>query len=166
MRNSRNAQVTVFFSLQVDEALAQVDIDEARLQGAAQVVLDQHARAGSLSIVIQASGAALNRQHRSVDAPTDVLAFPAASLPEPIAAEAQYFGDIVIGLDYAAARARKCGSDLGDTVCLLVAHATLHLLGYGHETAAERAIMWAAQAEALRQLGIDAGIVARYGGDV
>ena len=93
-----------------------------------------------------------------------VLDFPAASLPNEIAAENRYLGDIVIALDYAAARARASGTDLGDVLCLLVAHATLHLLGYAHGTAIEREIMWAAQAQAFRKLGIDAGLATRYGG--
>ena len=153
-------------TLQIDGHFSAVAIEEARLLRAAQLVLEQQSQSGCLSIVIQASAAvaALNRQHRGLDAPTDVLAFPAARLPEPITAEAPYLGDIVIALDYARARARASGSDLGDTLCLLVVHATLHLLGYAHETAAERASMWAAQAQALRELEIDAQLVAQYGG--
>lgn len=152
-------------SLQIDQQFA---LDEARLIRAAQIVLDQQSGSGCLSIIIQDSAAvaALNRQHRDQDSPTDVLAFPAASLPAEIAAEERYLGDIVIALDYAIAHAAASGTDLGDTLCLLIAHATLHLLGYEHGTAAEREIMWAAQAQALRKLGIAAELVAQYGGDV
>lgn len=150
-------------SLQIDQQFA---IDEARLNRAAHVVLEQQSASGCLSIVVQDSAAvaALNRQHRGIDSPTDVLAFPAASLPNEIAAENRYLGDIVIALDYARARAGASGTDLGDVLCLLVAHATLHLLGYAHGTAIEREIMWAAQAQALRKLDIDADLATRYGG--
>ncbi|MCY4146715.1 MAG: rRNA maturation RNase YbeY [Chloroflexi bacterium] len=149
--------------LRLDQQLA---IDETRLIRAAHIVLEQHDKAGCLSIVIQDSVAvaALNRQHRSLDSPTDVLAFPAASLPKEIAAESHYLGDIVIALDYVAARAGSSGTDLADTLCLLIAHATLHLLGYAHKTKTERASMWAAQARALRKLGIDDSLVTQYGG--
>lgn len=150
-------------SLQIDRQFA---CDKARLIRAAQVVLDQQAEAGCLSIIIgdRAAVQALNRQHRGLDSPTDVLAFPAASLPAEIAAEERYLGDIVIALDYAIARADSSGTNRGDTVCLLVVHATLHLLGYTHDTTAERENMWAAQAQALRDLGIAAELVAQYGG--
>lgn len=150
-------------SLQVDQQFA---IDKARLIRAAHIVLEQHSETGCLGIIIQDSAAvaALNRQHRGLDSPTDVLAFPAASLPKEIAAENHYLGDIMIALDYVTARARASGTDLGAALCLLVAHATLHLLGYAHGTATEREIMWAAQARALRKLGIDDGIVTQYGG--
>lgn len=150
-------------SLQIDQQFA---IDEARLNRAAHVVLEQQSASGCLSIVVQDSAAlaALNRQHRGIDSPTDVLAFPAASLPNEITAENRYLGDIVIALDYARARARASGTDLGDVLCLLVAHATLHLLGYAHGTAIEREIMWVAQAKALRKLDIDASLATRYGG--
>lgn len=150
-------------SLQIDQQFA---IDEARLNRAAHIVLEQQSASGCLSIVVQDSAAlaALNRQHRGIDSPTDVLAFPAASLPNEIAAENRYLGDIVIALDYAAARARASGTDLGDVLCLLVVHATLHLLGYAHGMAIEREIMWAAQAKALRKLDIDASLATRYGG--
>lgn len=133
---------------------------------AAHAVLEQHSETGCLGIVIQDSVAvaALNRQHRGSKSPTDVLAFPAASLPEEIAGENHYLGDIVIALDYVTARAAANGTDLGATLCLLVVHATLHLLGYAHGTATEREIMWAAQTRALRKLGIDASLVTQYGG--
>lgn len=151
-------------SLQVDQQFA---IDEARLIRAAHTVLEQHSEAGSLGIIIQDSAAvaALNRQYRGSNLPTDVLAFPAASLPKEIAAENHYLGDIVIALDYVTTRAAANGTDLGATLCLLVVHATLHLLGYAHGTATEREIMWAAQTRALRKLDIDASLVTQYSGD-
>ncbi|MCY4464524.1 MAG: rRNA maturation RNase YbeY [Chloroflexi bacterium] len=150
-------------SLQIDQ---QVAIDKARLIRAVHIVLEQQSETGCLSIVIQDSEAvaALSRQHRGVNSPTDVLAFPAANLPQEIAAKSRYLGDIVIALDYATARAAASGTDLGDILCLLVVHATLHLLGFVHGTVVEREIMWAAQGKALRKLGIDAGLVTQYGG--
>ncbi len=150
-------------SLQADQ---QVAIDKARLIRAARTVLELHAQAGCLGIVIQDSAAvaALNRQHRGSHSPTDVLAFPAASLPKEIAGEKPYLGDIVIALDYVTAQAAANGTDLGATLCLLVVHATLHLLGYMHDTATEREIMWAAQARALRKLELEASLATQYGG--
>ncbi len=149
------------------QAIGQFAIDAARLNRAAQIVLDAQSASGCLSIIVQDSAAvaALNRQHRGIDSPTDVLAFPAANLPKEIAAEDRYLGDIVIALDYAQARAERSGVELGDVLCLLVVHATLHLLGYEHGTAVEREKMWAAQAQALQELDIAGDLVSKYAGD-
>ena len=142
------------------------DINAASLIRAASVTLERQSQSGELCIVIQDSAAVadLNRQHRAIDAPTDVLSFPAANLPDDIAGETAYLGDIVIAHDCTAAQARKSGVDFQAALCLLVVHATLHLLGFAHDTPGERDAMWAAQADALGALGIDRELAARYGG--
>ena len=142
------------------------DIDAASLIRAAAMTLEQRSQQGELSIVIHdaAAVAELNRQHRGIDALTDALSFPAAKLPDEIAGETAYLGDIVIARDYTAAQARKNGVDVDDALCLLVVHATLHLLGYEHDTRAARDEMWAAQAEAMNALGLDSDLAAQYGG--
>ena len=150
-------------ALQNDQPLP---VDEARLTLAARIMLDSHAtRAAGLTIVIQdaAAVAALNQQHRGINAPTDVLSFPAPALPDAID-DKGYLGDIVIALDYAAAQAQASGAAVGDALCLLVAHGVLHLLGYDHDTNSAREAMWQAQAEGLRRLGIDPDLPSRYGG--
>ncbi|MAS35651.1 MAG: rRNA maturation RNase YbeY [Anaerolineaceae bacterium] len=137
-------------------------VDATRLQEAAQVVLDQEAASDAgLTIVItdDAAVAALNRQYRGVDAPTDVLSFPA---DEPMVDEPDgppYLGDLIIAYPYAQAQAAREAHDLADSLALLVAHGTLHLLGYDHDTAARRAEMWAAQDTALTTLRIPLEIV-------
>jgi probable rRNA maturation factor len=143
---------------------AHFTLDAARLQQAAQTVLAQHAVEvdTTLTIVITSDDAVrvLNKQHRKIDAPTDVLSFPADPLPPEFADdEAPYLGDLVIAFPYASAQADRENHDLGDSLCLLVAHGTLHLLGYDHDTPKNRAKMWAAQAKALQALGIDEAIV-------
>ena len=137
-------------------------VDATRLQEAAQVVLDQEAVADAgLTIVItdDAAVAALNRQYRGVDAPTDVLSFPADNPMVDEDDEPPYLGDLIIAYPYAQAQAAREGHDLADSLALLVAHGTLHLLGYDHDTAAHRAEMWAAQDTALTTLRIPLEIV-------
>lgn len=145
-------------------------IDSLRLQAAAQVVIDRHEvdAASSLSIVISTNEAVhtLNLQHRGVDAPTDVLSFPADPLPEELLAEMDedeeeppYLGDLVIAYPYASQQATSLKHDLGNSLALLVVHGTLHLLGYDHDTPENRAEMWEEQAEVLEALGIDTSIV-------
>jgi probable rRNA maturation factor len=138
-------------------------IDEARLQTAAAVALAAHdvQAQSSLTIVIADNEfiAALNRQYRQVDAPTDVLSFPADAPPVDILEEAPYLGDLIVAYPYASAQAAREGHDLSDSLALLIVHGTLHLLGYDHDTAANKATMWAAQETALCALHISPAIV-------
>ncbi|RME87173.1 MAG: rRNA maturation RNase YbeY [Anaerolineae bacterium] len=98
---------------------------------------------------------ALNREYLGVDAPTDVLAFPANETdPET---GAPYLGDVLISVPRAAAQATTRGHPLVAEVQLLVVHGVLHLLGYDHASAEEKARMWAAQAEVLERLGVVLG---------
>jgi probable rRNA maturation factor len=97
----------------------------------------------------------LNARYRGVDAPTDVLSFPAENedLP-PGLEEDPYLGDILIAYPYTAAQASQDGHNLGDMLILLAVHGALHLLGFDHDSAEHQAAMWAAQAELLKALGV------------
>jgi probable rRNA maturation factor len=68
----------------------------------------------------------LNRRYRRMDAPTDVLAFPAESRA--------LLGDIVISVPYASRQARRRGESPAREIDRLLLHGLLHLSGYDHET--------------------------------
>jgi probable rRNA maturation factor len=94
----------------------------------------------------------LNHNFLGVDAPTDVLSFPASeSDPETGAA---YLGDILISIPRAAQQAQAAGHPLEAEVQLLVVHGVLHLLGHDHAEAEEKALMWNEQAKVLERLGL------------
>lgn len=94
----------------------------------------------------------LNRDHLGINAPTDVLAFPASETdPET---GALYLGDILISVARAQAQAEAEGHPLESELQLLVVHGVLHLLGHDHAQAEEKAQMWKAQAEILKELGL------------
>ena len=94
----------------------------------------------------------LNRDYLGIDAPTDVLSFPASETdPET---GARYIGDILISIPCARAQADAAGHPLESEVQLLVVHGVLHLLGHDHAQAEEKARMWKAQAEILERLGL------------
>jgi len=99
----------------------------------------------------------LNREYLGVDAPTDVLSFPASETdgseidPET---GARYIGDILISVPYAAKGAAKAGHPLESELQLLVVHGVLHLLGHDHAKPKEKTKMWKAQAEILKSLGL------------
>lgn len=94
----------------------------------------------------------LNRDFLGVDAPTDVLSFPASE--EDPETGASYLGDIVISIPRAAQQALAGGHPLEAEVQLLVVHGVLHLLGHDHAEAEEKALMWNEQAKVLERLGL------------
>ena len=136
-------------------------VDAARLEQAAETVLSQQqARPGSaLTVVVSDDDtvADLNRRFRQVDAPTDVLSFP-ADIPA-FGDEPAYLGDIIIAYPYAARQAELEGHDVAESLMVLVVHGVLHLLGYDHGTPEARATMWAAQEAAVLALRIPPEIV-------
>ena len=142
----------------------QFQIDEAGLRLAIQTVINRHdidAESG-VTVVFTTDEAVheLNKDHRGVDAPTDVLSFPADPLPPELTEEeAPYSGDLVIAYPYASSQAKRLKHPLNDSLALLVIHGTLHLLGYDHDTPENRAEMWAEQSAALKKIGIDDSIV-------
>ena len=138
-------------------------VDEACLRQAinATLQLTQHDGAAALSVVItdNAQVQALNLQYRGIDAPTDVLSFPSDIPAMPDADDLPYLGDLVIAYPYAEAQAKREGHAMVDSLCLLVIHGTLHLLGYDHDTPENKATMWAIQARVLSHLHISTAIV-------
>jgi probable rRNA maturation factor len=100
----------------------------------------------------------LNRRHRGVDAPTDVLAFPGETRGPFVGAPGLpfYLGDVVISFPRARDQAAEAGHTVHAELQLLVIHGVLHLLGHDDATEEQRVQMWAAQAGILQALGIEA----------
>ncbi|WP_457596432.1 rRNA maturation RNase YbeY [Hydrogenimonas sp.] len=95
----------------------------------------------------------MNRTHRDVDAPTDVLSFPLERVPfAPL-------GEIVISVDYAKRKAGEFGHSLDDEIALLFIHGLLHLLGYDHET--DEGQMRRKEAEVIRRFGLPESLIVR-----
>ena len=129
---------------------------ENLLQRAANAVLEHQSQSldAEFSIILSDDARLheLNLNYLGVDAPTDVLSFPASETdPET---GAHYLGDILISVPRAQAQAEAAGHSLEAEVQLLVVHGVLHLLGYDHAQLEEKARMWKAQAEILERLGI------------
>ena len=136
------------------ETALEIPFDLSLLEGAARAALDHQSADGDLTLVLTDDEQLrrLNRDYLGVDAPTDVLSFPASETdPET---GAPYLGDILLSVSRAAEQARAASHPLADEARLLVVHGVLHLLGHDHAEADEKAKMWQAQAEILEGLGL------------
>lgn len=139
----------------VDSPFEYQDLCEILQRAAAQTLIHESAPDDvDLSLVLANDEylQTLNRDYRQVDAPTDVLAFP-ASEPDPETG-ALYLGDVILSVPRAAEQARAAGHSLEAEAQLLVVHGVLHLLGHDHGEAAEKQRMWDAQTEILTALGL------------
>ncbi len=148
--------------LQIDEAYAPHVSAERLLAVILAALHSEDADGKELALVISNDALLheLNAAYRGVDAPTDVLSFPAQEAAEETSAfvtapEAlNYLGDIVISYPTAERQAIAAGHPVMDELSLLAVHGVLHLLGYDHATAEEEADMWARQARVLGSFAV------------
>lgn len=98
----------------------------------------------------------LNRTYRGVDHTTDVLSFGADDTDAPfvdIPGTIRHLGDLAISYPHVERQASQFGHSPAQELAWLVAHGTLHLLGYDHELAEEEQEMQAREVAALDELG-------------
>ncbi len=140
--------------INIESRLGHPPISSDLIERAANAALSHESASGDITIVLTDDKQLheLNRDYLRVDAPTDVLSFPASETdPET---GARYLGDILISIPRAEEQARAAGHPLESEVQLLVVHGTLHLLGYDHAEPDEKTKMWKAQGEILASLGV------------
>ena len=108
----------------------------------------------------------LNREQRQVDAPTDVLSFPAFQVTpgafDPNLGEADPesgrtpLGDMALNLDRIYSQGEEYGHGPKRETAYLTAHSVLHLLGYDHlDEGEEKARMRAREKAIMKELGYD-----------
>lgn len=111
----------------------------------------------------------INKTHRNIDRPTDVLSFPQIDA-EKIGyinwdqidysscvnydTEEVMLGDIILCDEKAKEQAESFGHSLEREVCFLVAHSMFHLLGYDHMTPEDEKNMVTKQESVLQYLSI------------
>jgi len=140
----KNETIDVNFSLDIMDLAARAALahQSAPADGELTIVLTDDAQLHEL-----------NRDYLGMDAPTDVLSFPADETdPET---GSRYLGDILISVPYAARQSQQAGNSLEAEIQLLTVHGVLHLLGHDHAEPGEKSRMWQAQSEILGQLGLD-----------
>lgn len=95
----------------------------------------------------------LNKDHRSKDAPTNVLSFPGD-------AEASFpgadilLGDVILAWETIAGEAEAAHTALGDHATHMLIHGVLHLLGYDHIREDDAAVMEQIEVDSLAGLGL------------
>ncbi len=106
----------------------------------------------TLTLVDEATIAALNVEHLGGTGPTDVLSFPMDGPTEgarPPTGVPRLLGDIVICPTVAAANAPDHAGTFEDELALLCVHGILHVLGWDHAEADEARAMRAVEARVL-----------------
>jgi probable rRNA maturation factor len=148
--------------IKIESHVEDQDIDVPSVEKAARWVLNVHDLEGPSEVVIVISDdealEALNRRFRGEPQPTDVLSFEndtRGPFAGGTAAYPEYLGDVVISIDRAREQSADAGGTLNQELQLLTVHGVLHLLGYDHETTADKAMMWQVQRAALQALDAD-----------
>lgn len=111
----------------------------------------------SLSIVDDKTMRRLNRRYRHKDRTTDVLSFPfddAGFVDGSAAAVARTLGEIVVSLPQVRRQAAAIDRTVTEEFSLMLAHGTLHLMGYDHEKIEDERVMFGLQHETLLRTGV------------
>ena len=111
----------------------------------------------------------INREHRQIDRPTDVLSFPMLSYEKagdfsfleeeseddfnPDTGEVM-LGDIIISVDKVLEQAQSYGHSPKREFAFLIVHSMLHLFGYDHIDPKDAAIMEPKQKQILEEMHI------------
>jgi probable rRNA maturation factor len=146
------------YQIDVHSAIEAADDIDKVLENAISITLEKNRIASAALTVILTDNEQmrqLNRDFRGLDSPTDVLSFPSGDGPEDETGDFVYLGDIAISVPIAKKQAQANGHPLKAEIQLLAIHGVLHLLGYNHYLPAEKGIMWTAQADILKLLGLE-----------
>lgn len=106
----------------------------------------------SLVLTDDAAIRLLNRDHRNLDKPTNVLSFPQDD-PEADA-YGPLLGDIVVAHETVAREAAEEGISFRDHFLHMIVHGFLHLVGYDHMNDDEAEEMEGLETAILHRLGI------------
>lgn len=134
------------------------EFDFSIIRRAALLTLATHQSEGyELSILLTNDDhiAELNQEYRSIDSPTDVLAFPMLENDDNSLIDSKILGDVVISLETAERQAKTEKHPLEDEVAFLTVHGILHLLGYDHHTPEDAREMFNKQTAILQKMQVN-----------
>lgn len=154
--------VNNMISIQSDKkfSLKDIGLSKTHLEKAVQIAINFQKVDPNVDVSIVLTGDKdlhrLNSQFMNIDAPTDVLSFPAAFVDPD--SGATNLGDIIISVERAKEQAAAQNHPVAAEILLLVIHGMLHLLGHDHADSEEKQRMWAAQAAIAEQVARQTGI--------
>ena len=144
-----------------DETQAVSDVilrkmEEAAAYGAELENLDDERCEISVTFVDMEEIHELNKLHRGVDKPTDVLSFPQfEDVCEEAPEEGEIcLGDVVICREKAAEQAEEFGHSFEREILYLFVHSVLHLLGYDHMEEGEKKVMRAREEKIMEHIDV------------
>jgi probable rRNA maturation factor len=142
-------------------------IDVGFLESVLEKALSGRRVAGTIEIGVTVttddSMREINRQHRGVDATTDVLSFPLLDYERPEEPKELFplppgeplsLGDIVVSYPRAVEQATAYGHSLDRELAFLVVHGTMHLLGYDHQAPGDEDLMRREEESVLARLNL------------
>jgi len=103
----------------------------------------------NLKFITKKEMQSLNHQFRGKDVCTNVLAFPNDTFKEDL-----FLGDVAICPEYCNQEALEQNKPIRDHIIHMLLHATLHLIGYDHQSKADAAKMEKLEIEMLARLNI------------
>ena len=116
----------------------------------AEQALQGECGAVCVRVVDAPEGGRLNGRYRGVDAPTNVLSFPAgAEFPGE-----RVLGDVVVCAPVVEAEARQQNKRPADHYAHMVVHGVLHLRGFDHATDGQAEAMERLESDILGEIGI------------
>ena len=140
--------------LQIDlqSRLQRLPVSRANIAKWARVACGSRGKGAvvAVKIVGATEGKRLNLLWRGRDYPTNVLSFPAASLP----VEPRPLGDLVLCAPVIEREARAQCKPLAAHWAHLIVHGCLHLLGHDHERDDEALVMERRERRLLAEFGI------------
>jgi len=98
--------------------------------------------------------AALNQEFRGKPTPTNVLSWPSSEVSPPDVPPQGELGDIALALGVCSREAAEQGKSFEHHIAHLLAHGTLHLLGYDHISDEEAEQMESIETAVLATLGV------------
>lgn len=106
----------------------------------------------------------VNKEHRNIDSPTDVLSFPLVEMHEgtiisnvgdyDLDEDTILLGDILVSLEMAQKQADEYQHSIKRELAFLITHGVYHLLGYDHQDEESEKLMIGKQEEVLKEMGL------------
>ena len=100
----------------------------------------------------------INREHRQIDKPTDVLSFPMyekEELENLKLGNEDILGDMVISIERVEEQAKEYGHSFERELAYMVVHSFYHLLGYDHIKEEDKMKMRPKEENILQKLNIN-----------